>query len=120
MTQQHPIAPPPELVQKWAEQFEAGRSLYTMFEDIYKAGADRELQACRMEIIDGTGLVLLDETNNRVQLANDLVNARRPKPPSLKEQALEQLDGIAAVFRMSHGGDLVCDTIRRALEQLHD
>jgi hypothetical protein len=36
----------------------------------------------------------------------------------LKEQALEQLDGIAAVFRMTHGGDLVCDTIRRALEAL--
>jgi hypothetical protein len=47
-------------------------------------------------------------------------NARRPKPPSLKEQALEQLDGIAAVFRMSHGGDIVCDKIRRALEALDD
>ncbi len=52
--------------------------------------------------------------------ARDLRFARRPKPPSLKEQALEQLDGIAAVFHMSHGGDLVCDTIRRALEQLPD
>jgi hypothetical protein len=31
-----------------------------------------------------------------------------------------ELDGIAAVFRMSHGGDLVCDKIRRALEALPD
>jgi hypothetical protein len=46
--------------------------------------------------------------------------ARTRKPPSLKEKALEQLDGIAAVFRMTHGGNLVCDTIRRALEQLDD
>jgi hypothetical protein len=50
----------------------------------------------------------------------ELLNARRPKPPSLKERALEELDGIAIVFRMTHGGDLVCDTIRRALEQLDD
>lgn len=45
---------------------------------------------------------------------------RRPKPPSLKEQALEQLDGIATVFLVSHGGNLVCDTVRRALEALPD
>jgi len=38
----------------------------------------------------------------------------------LKEQAMEELDGIAAVFRMSHGGDLVCDKIRRALEALDE
>jgi hypothetical protein len=38
-------------------------------------------------------------------------------PPEL---ALEQLDGIATVFRMTHGGNLVCDTIRRALQQLDD
>jgi len=53
--------------------------------------------------------------NTRAALAQP-----KPKPPSLKEQALEQLDGIAAVFRMSHGGDIVCDKIRRALNQLPD
>jgi len=52
--------------------------------------------------------------------SNALRAARRPKPPSRKEQALEQLDGIAAVFRMSHGGDLVCDKILSALEALPD
>jgi hypothetical protein len=51
--------------------------------------------------------------NTRATLAQP-----EPKPPSLKEQALEQLDGIAAVFRMSYGGDIVCDKIRRALEAL--
>lgn len=76
-------------------------------------GADQELEAC-CEIArdDWRGL--------SVEFAAHLRAARRPKPPSLKEQALEQLDGIAAVFRMSHSGDLVCDTIRRALEQLDD
>ena len=115
---EHPITPPPELIQKWSEQFEAGRSLYAMFGDIYRAGADAELEACRMEIIDGAGRFYIDETSDRVRLAEDIWTARRPKAQSLKEQALEQLDGIAAVFRMFHGGDLVCDTIRLALEAL--
>ncbi len=106
---EHPITPPPELVQKWSEQFEAGRSLYAMFGDIYRAGADAELETC-CEWLEQKGFAFVDE----------LRAARRPKPQSLKEQALEQLDGIAAVFRMSHGGNLVCDTIRRALEQLDD
>jgi hypothetical protein len=110
MTNQHPITPPPELIQRWSEQFEAGRSLYAMFEDIYRAGADAELEAC---------CEWLDEETPEPYI-NALRAARRPslKPPSLKEQALDELDGIAAVFRMSHGGDLICDKIRRALEAL--
>jgi len=43
MTQQHPITPLPKLFQRWSEQFEAGRPLYAMVEDIYRAGADAEL-----------------------------------------------------------------------------
>ena len=55
----------------------------------------------------------------------DLVTRARallaePEPPSLKEQALEQLDGIATCFRATHMGDIVCDKIRRALEALDD
>jgi hypothetical protein len=72
-------------------------------------GADQELEACCK------WLPKLPPWSG-----DDLRRHRRPKPPSLKEQALEQLDGIAAVFRMTHGGNLVCDTIRRALEQLDD
>jgi hypothetical protein len=73
-------------------------------------GADQELEAC---------CEWLDRNCPSVG-AHHLHTERRPKPPSLKEQALDELDGIAAVFRMSHGGDLVCDKIRRALEQLDD
>lgn len=42
--------------------------------------------------------------------------ARRPKPPSLKEQALEALDKSTdlAMYQREY------DTIRRALEQLDD
>jgi hypothetical protein len=52
-----------------------------------------------------------------VDFSRDLL-ARWGKPPTLKEQAMIELDGIATVFRMSHGGDLICDKIRRALEAL--
>ena len=47
-----------------------------------------------------------------------LRTARRPKPPSLKEQALEELESISTCFRATHMGDIVCDKIRRALEAL--
>ena len=105
MTQQHPITPPPELVQQWEEQFEAGRSLYAMFEDIYRAGADAELEACcewlRKELY--------------ALAADGICAARRPKPPSLKEQALTVLEDASDRLDAVHE-----NIIRRALEQLGD
>jgi hypothetical protein len=124
MTQQHPITPPPELVQQWraaASNVPAtlstdsgGRHDYIDFIATRAAqwGADQELEACCEYLVRCAQWEPED--------VEELRAARRPKPQSLKEQALEQLDGIAAVFRMSHGGNLVCDTIRRALEQLND
>jgi hypothetical protein len=94
------ITPPPELIEQWMQDLARHAAQW---------GADQELEACCEWIPKATPW---DAEQLRV--------ARRPKPPSLKEQALEQLDGIAAVFRMTHGGNLVCDTIRRALEQLDD
>ena len=105
MTQQHPITPPPELIQRWSEQFEAGRSLYTMFEDIYRAGADRELKACCK------WLPKLPPWSGE-----DLRRHRRPKPPSLREQALDLLDKAE-----DPSWDINDFTVvRRALEQLDD
>jgi hypothetical protein len=107
MTQQHPITPPPELIQRWSEQFEAGRSLYAMFEDIYRAGADVELQACgEWLMLNGYGAVI-----SRLRID------RRPKPPSLKEQALLAVDTAVADYRIAAD---VADVVRRALEQLPD
>jgi len=107
VTQQHPINPPPKLMQQWAEQFEARGSLLSMFEDIYRAGADAELEAC---------CEWLDRNCPSVG-AHHLRTERRPKPLSLKEQALIHFDSYAASFETS-GGD--SDLIRRALEQLPD
>ncbi len=116
MTQQHPITPPPELVQHWweeADQYQDDPKTYFdhVATEAAQWGADQELEAC---------CEWINSFQNKFVRAHDLRLVRRPKPQSLKEQALEQLDGIAAVFRMSHGGNLVCDTIRRALEQLPD
>jgi hypothetical protein len=116
MSEQHPVTPPPELVQEWANASPVGIDdeswAYEMFIAHHSAqwGADQELEACCEYLVRCAQWEPEDVTELRA--------ARRPRPPSLKEQALEQLDGIAAVFRMSHGGDIVCDKIRRALEAL--
>jgi hypothetical protein len=69
-------------------------------------GADRELEACCEWI---PKLTPWD--------ADQLRAARRPKPPSLKKQALIHFESFAATFETS-GGD--SNLIRRALEQLND
>jgi hypothetical protein len=107
MTQQHPITPPPELIQRWSEQFEAGRSLYAMFEDIYRAGADAELEACCEWLQDPD--LNVDTYKLRA--------ARRPKPKSLNSIAMQMLGTIE---RDGHYIPEITDTIRRALEQLPD
>ena len=76
-----------------------------MFEDIYRAGADAELEACCK------WLPKLPPWSG-----DDLRRHRRPKPPSLKEQALEALAHILN----NSSTQLGADTIRRALEQLDD
>jgi len=105
---EHPITPPPELIQRWSEQFEAGRSLYAMFEDIYKAGADQELDACCEWLQDPD--LNVDTYKLRAH--------RRPQPPSLKEQALALINHDPA--NQPFLSDKGIDTIRRALEQLPD
>jgi hypothetical protein len=119
----HPITPPPELVQQWEADWHCSGNTngngFTYFVATQAAqwGANQQLEK-DAEWLDANALF----TNHlTITPSGDaLRQVMRPKPPSLKEQALEQLDGIAAVFRMSHGGNLVCDTIRRALEQLDD
>jgi hypothetical protein len=108
--QQHPITPPPELVQLWFEQHYAyNKGLNEILIEAAQWGADQELEAC---------ITWLDE----MQLAGSgdievLRAARRPKPPSLKEQALALIDDCT-----DPEGDYLDDNalsiIRRALEAL--
>jgi hypothetical protein len=73
-------------------------------------GADRELEACCEWLI-------CDWTD--IETADMLRAARRPKPPSLKEQALEQLACIQTDLNR-FGMGISTNTIRRALEDLDD
>ena len=108
----HPITPPPEMVEKWvSEIWHEGTPVRVAASDIYiateayRAGADQELEACCK------WLPKLPPWS-----ADDLRRHRRPKPPSLKEQALEVVTGLEKRW------DLQCDLtlLRRALEQLDD
>ena len=99
----HPITPPPELVQQWADML-ASRSDEAVFSLAAQWGADQELEAC---------CALLDKFNDGFW-CKELRAARRPKPPSLKEQALAEL----AVLETA--GACYAKTIRRALEQIND
>jgi hypothetical protein len=109
---EHPITPPPELVQQWSTaspiQYSDETWAYELFiaEHAAQWGADQELEACCAWI---PKLTPWD--------ADQLRADRRPKPPSLKDQALIHFESYAASFETS-GGD--SDLIRRALEQLDD
>lgn len=97
MTYQHPITPPPELVQQWTHgATEAG----LVDEEIFAAraaqwGADQEMDA------SSNWLVL----NGYGEAASRLRAARRPKPPSLAEEALRDIDLIRKNWVLLGGSD---------------
>ena len=113
--QQHPITPPPELVEKWVREWTLGsyrpNELYVHIAiRATQWGADQELEA----------LMSWLRSKNFDHMANDLLAARRPKPPSLKKQAYAALDTY--IYGNPDPGDKqsTYNTIRRALEQLND
>jgi hypothetical protein len=111
MTQEHPITPPPELLKHWEDQhFDEGENYDVMLIEAYQAGADQELEAC---------CEWLDQNTGRWDLLAELRTARRPKPPSLKEQALQAL-ALLKVDASTHGLGFDSFAIRRALESLPD
>jgi hypothetical protein len=75
----------------------------------FQAGADQELEACCQHV---------DWVIGGLE-SKELRAARRPKPPSLKEQALEQLACIQTDLN-KFGMGISTNTIRRALEDLDD
>jgi hypothetical protein len=108
--QQHPIIPPHELLMKWCR---STRLLKDVFMTAVQWGADQELEAIQKEIITQSWFA-----NPSHRLAQ-LRAARRPKPPSLKEQALYELDELFTAIKQL-GVFNPPKIIRQALEQLDD
>jgi hypothetical protein len=100
MTQKHPITPPPELVHQWADML-ASHSDQAIFTMATQWGANQELEAC------------CEWLAYHAAWSFALRAARRPKPPSLKQQALKVLES-APLNADEHA------LIRRALEALDD
>ena len=111
----HPMVPTNEQLKKWEDAFyEEGENFDVLLIEAYQAGADAELKACG-EVVGCNYDVSADE----------LQSARRPKPPSLANEALDALEKIDAfaIDQMSaytiHDELTVHkDTIVRALQQL--
>jgi len=92
MTEEHPITPPPELVQQWADEAWKGWRGNGIYEqDIAhqaaRWGADQELEACCEWISE-------KNYSNYPFSSHELRTARRPKPPSLKETLLARVARI--------------------------
>jgi hypothetical protein len=103
INQQHPIIPSSELLDKWCKDLTL-LNLRDIATQAAQWGADQELEACCKWIPIATPW---DEEQLRA--------ARRPKPPSLKEEARQIIDCLIE-------GDCLNDddavTLRRVLEAL--
>jgi hypothetical protein len=107
MTDQHPITPPPKLVLQWQADWHHSKVKHIELQDHIATqaalwGADQELEAC-IEWMAGR-----DWTWTITQLRA----ARRPNPPSLKEQALDELTSAERLYPADWS------SIRKALEAL--
>jgi hypothetical protein len=101
---EHPITPPPELIEQWMQDH---TTKYDLARQAAQWGADQELEAC-CEWVDWKWSGIK---------SRELRASRRHKPPSLKEQALALVEQHEDGWRPSPKD---WDTIRRALEQLDD
>ena len=119
MTQKHPITPPPELLDQWLKIPEVvtpitkmavvtvtTNRLQMLATEAARWGAEQQLDAA----------LTWFRVNCYISLADDLLAAMRPKPPSLKEQALANLAAMERLWEAS--GNEPSDLVRRALEQL--
>jgi hypothetical protein len=118
----HPITPPPELIGRWEEDWHHSKVKHIELEDYIATcaaqwGADQELEAC-------CAIALTDPVcgtkHQRSVLVRHMREQRRPKPPSLKEQALTALRAVALGANNAREQYLDLETIRQALEQLDD
>jgi hypothetical protein len=135
MTQEHPITPPPELVEQWLNAPRYAKppkdgtfvvqkchsqwlpalsesEVIALVEKAARWGADQELEACSELFKKFYSMETWMERDLR-----ELLSARRPKPPSLKAQALVELELLRGDAN-THGLGFNAHAIRRALEAL--
>ena len=112
------LTPPPELVRQWTTSFDCpeawGPKDQWIASKAAQWGADQELEACLKAFDaswDDPDYSTVEELQRAVRAA------RRPNPPSLKEQALEVLGNVQKGWGLA---EVDLATIRRALEQLDD
>jgi hypothetical protein len=114
MTDQHPITPPSDLVEKWRTDYMSrGRAFIGIAKEIAQWGADQELEA----VIDLAGQSDLPEEDRYFDgftVAGIRANRRARR---LKEQALAALNVIEDKML---GPTIEEKLIRRALEALDD
>jgi hypothetical protein len=103
----YPITPPPVLVQQWVGLLPQGSM--KAFTAAAQWGSDQELEACCEWFVQ-------DWTD--IETADKLRAARRPKPPSLKEQALKDLDDLEVNLKDFGMGFVPITNLRKALEAL--
>jgi hypothetical protein len=112
----NPITPPLELVQQWGHDANLSGVPHNDEHWAYEQhiatraaqwGANQELEACCEWLCEDA----IPNTSNRLR------NARRPKPPSLKKQALSDL---THAYNADKIDDTTFENLRRALEQLDD
>lgn len=117
MTEQHPITPPQELVEKLRndaprEIRDAGvtRERHLIIA-AYCAGADQELEAC---------VKWIEDCGYHPSVPEDLRAARRHKPPSLAEQGCDALDTYIYGNPNHKDKERTYNTIRAALDRLKE
>jgi hypothetical protein len=112
MTDLSPITPPPELAQQWRNQ--APEGMGSQIREMWIAtqaaqwGADCELDACCEYVYERLKLTTI------ACIAQELRAARRPKPPSLKEQGLVALK----LLKQRTTDPNIIEPLTRALEAL--
>ena len=116
----NPITPPPELVEQWNQEAVGTHFKPFGYAEFIAAkaaqwGADQELKACCEHMRDHQWGFVERPDGAKIHRAVYLQQSRRPKPPSLKEQALAVLDDCSDRLEGAHE-----NTIRRALEALDD
>lgn len=113
MTEEHLITPPPELFKQWEDDILNERDnvdhvLDCAWRNGFQAGADQELEACRLWVSE----------NESIYDAGELVEYRRPKPKTLKEIKERGLKVLLECYR--YIPDDLYYEIKKVIESLPD